>query len=269
MKTKWFKQISIILTLLFCMSVIHLPALAVDDNEGITTPAEYDAQTPGMDVETGTPPEYDGQTIEAFTWGIPGLDVLLKPDPGEAPQAFTETTQITLLDENDFRPFTPPGTGTVLDNATDGNEKEFYTITTDEGDVFYLIIDRQRNNENVYFLNAVTIDDLIALAEKSDRKSPNITSASPPTELSVDEEQSPAVTPEPETDTEPPSSNSTMYIVICVAAVGVGGAAYYFKIVKGKKDVIDEDEDYGDDEDEYGYEEEPEPDDDSDNSKVE
>jgi hypothetical protein len=38
----------------------------------------------------------------------------------------------------------------------------------DDG-VFYLIIDRQRNTENVYFLNAVTEEDLIALAEKNGR----------------------------------------------------------------------------------------------------
>ncbi|MCL1975899.1 MAG: DUF4366 domain-containing protein [Firmicutes bacterium] len=53
-------------------------------------------------------------------------------------------------------PFTPSGIDTVVDNATDGDDKEFYTISTADGDVFYLIIDRQRNSQNVYFLNAVT-----------------------------------------------------------------------------------------------------------------
>ena len=65
----------------------------------------------------------------------------------------------------DPKPFTPEGTGTVLDNATDQDGKEFFTITTAEEAVFYLVIDRQRGAENVYFLNAVTASDLLALAE--------------------------------------------------------------------------------------------------------
>ena len=63
------------------------------------------------------------------------------------------------------KPFTPEGTGTVLDNATDQDGKEFFTITTADEAVFYLVIDRQRGAENVYFLNAVTVSDLMALAE--------------------------------------------------------------------------------------------------------
>lgn len=65
-------------------------------------------------------------------------------------------------------PFTPAGTGTVIDNATDEDGKEFYTIMTPSENVFYLIIDKQREQENVYFLNAVTEKDLLALAEKSE-----------------------------------------------------------------------------------------------------
>jgi hypothetical protein len=34
------------------------------------------------------------------------------------------------------RPFTPPGTGETVDNATDGDGKEFFTITTPDENVF-------------------------------------------------------------------------------------------------------------------------------------
>ena len=63
-------------------------------------------------------------------------------------------------------PFTPDGTGTVVDNATDEDGKEFYTITTADESVFYLVIDKQKTSENVYFLNTVTVDDLLPLAEQ-------------------------------------------------------------------------------------------------------
>ena len=55
----------------------------------------------------------------------------------------------------------------MLDNATSEDEKEFYTIVTPDENVFYLVIDKQRDADNVYFLNAVTESDLMALAEKT------------------------------------------------------------------------------------------------------
>ena len=55
----------------------------------------------------------------------------------------------------------------MVDNATDGDGKEFFTIMAADESVFYLVIDRQRETENVYFLNAVTVADLMALAEHS------------------------------------------------------------------------------------------------------
>ena len=42
-------------------------------------------------------------------------------------------------------PFTPDGTGTVVDNATDEDGKEFYTITT--ADESFLSGDRQAENQ--------------------------------------------------------------------------------------------------------------------------
>lgn len=51
--------------------------------------------------------------------------------------------------------FTPEGTGTVLDSATgEDGDKQFYTITTEAGNVFYLIIDGKRDDNNVSFTAA-------------------------------------------------------------------------------------------------------------------
>ena len=41
-------------------------------------------------------------------------------------------------------PLTPSGQATVLDHATGEDGKEFFTITTADNNVFYLIVDRQR-----------------------------------------------------------------------------------------------------------------------------
>ena len=42
-------------------------------------------------------------------------------------------------------------TGTVVDNATDEDGKEFFTITTPSENVFYLVIDRQRTRQQRVF----------------------------------------------------------------------------------------------------------------------
>lgn len=84
-------------------------------------------------------------------------------EPQTEPAPVEETTEPEETAEPN--PFTPNGTGTVLDNATSEDEKEFYTIVTEDENVFYLVIDKQRDTENVYFLNAVTESDLMALAE--------------------------------------------------------------------------------------------------------
>ncbi len=71
--------------------------------------------------------------------------------------------------ETSLKPLTPNGTGTVIDNVTNEDGKEFFTITTPSKHVFYLIIDRQKNAENVYFLDAVTDKDLLSAGKERQR----------------------------------------------------------------------------------------------------
>ena len=129
------------------------------------------------------------------------------------------------------RPFTPDGTGTVVDNVTDGDGKEFFSIKTEDSNVFYLIVDRQRTTDNVYLLNAVTEQDLMSLAKSGDGKNvsavPDVSTITP-------------VTPEPaavEATSAPAKSggDNSMMILVVVIVIAVGGAGYYFKIVRPKQ----------------------------------
>ena len=61
-------------------------------------------------------------------------------EPQTEPAPVEETTEPEETAEPN--PFTPNGTGTVLDNATSEDEKEFYTIVTEDENVFYLVIDK-------------------------------------------------------------------------------------------------------------------------------
>ena len=149
-------------------------------------------------------------------------------------------------------PLTPDGQGSVLDNATGGEGKEFFTVTTADGEVFYLIIDRQKTGENVYFLNDVTLDDLKALAKSDEEPAP----APIPT---PEPEPEPAPTPTPEPEPEPEGKGGFGTLLLALAVVAVGGVAgWYFKIYRPKQqraaDLEDDyagEPDYGDGGDDY------------------
>ncbi|MDR0813292.1 MAG: DUF4366 domain-containing protein [Oscillospiraceae bacterium] len=132
--------------------------------------------------------------------------------------------------------FTPPGGGTVLDNASEANGKEFFTITATDGSVYYLIIDRRRGTENVYFLSAVTKEDLLGLAQSSGTVSvPGLTAPEPTAPTAAPTAPVPTDTPtEPPRQTEKSGGIGTIVFII-IAAAAAGGAAYYFKIAKPKK----------------------------------
>jgi len=165
----------------------------------------------------------------------------------------TEETQAPIPEG---KPFTPDGSGTVMDNILNGEGKEFFTVKTEDGNVFYLIVDRNRNSENVYLLNAVTEDDLKALAQKKNNAAGGGTSIVPTTETATTEQITQPTTAAPEPDKKPGGMNGGAIIFIIIAVIGVGGAGWYFKIYKNKKkpaatddDVDDSDDDSDDSED--------------------
>jgi len=271
MKTKWYKPLFTLLTLLLCMSVLYMPALAEEDDQETETQQE-DVEQPD-ETEYEAPPEYTGQPedtddetdIEAEAESEAEGAVAVNAETGEEIAIGPEGTPIIISDSIpeviELRPFTPPGSGTVVDNATDSDGKEFFIIKTVDDDIFYLIIDRQRNSQNVYFLNAVTELDLLALAQQHEREIPAGSGIILPSGKPGDERLGTEEPPDPEEPPAPSSSTGT-YITLGIAFLGAGCAAYYFKIVKGKKNTTGEmDDDYGDDDeglDEYGYDDDTE-----------
>ena len=210
----------------------------------------------------------DGGRFSVYAIDFAGnkSNVVWLDNPAAAPSIPAEPPQ----PPRQANPFTPDGQASVLDNAAEADGKEFFTFTTPDGNTFHLIIDRERNSDNVYFLNAVTESDLIALAEKSGNTISTGSSGipTPPPEEPPAETENP---PEPETPPEKKSNSGTLIFVI-IGALAVGGAGYYFKIVKPKQQgpdsYDDEDDDGGgdndtDDTDEMEFEDEkPEQDED-------
>ena len=161
--------------------------------------------------------------------------------------------------------------------------KEFYTIQAASGKVFYLIIDRDGEEEVVYFLTEITENDLLNVTSDNSETLPKNSAAlesqipvtesalpnnnteiddthevETPVEETTDESvEETEVEPEAETE-EPVKSNPLVgYLIMGIFGAGVIGAAYYFKVVKKKQDGdFVEDEDEEDDDEEYESESE-------------
>lgn len=163
--------------------------------------------------------------------------------PMEEPTEYTEevTGGMSWEELGTPKPLTPDGQGTVVDNATDSDGKEFFTITTADESVFYFVVDRQKTGNNVYFLNAVTVDDLMSLAEPGKEQSAPITAPEP------SPEPVPTSTPEPTSKEESAGNGNAGMILLVVAAAAVGGmAGWYFRIYRPKQQQAAELEDYPD-----------------------
>ena len=183
---------------------------------------------------------------------------------------------------------TPDGNLTLIDDIGTSTKagKQFITLESKNGNVFYLIIDRDdEGEETAHFLNQVDEADLMALT--GEEETPAVCSCTtkcvagavntscPVCAVNMTEcvgkEAKPEVPAEPtEPAAEEPEKKSGVggiLVVLLIVALGGGAAFYIFKQKKAKpqtKGSADlDDYDYGEDEDEYEfepYEDEPEQD---------
>ena len=183
---------------------------------------------------------------------------------------------------------TPDGNLTLIDDIGTSTKagKQFITLESKNGNVFYMIIDRDdEGEETVHFLNQVDEADLMALTGEEETPSVcscttrcvagTVNTSCPVGAVNMTEcvgkEAKPEVPAEPtEPAAEEPEKKSGVggiLVVLLIVALGGGAAFYIFKQKKAKpqtKGSADlDDYDYGEDEDEYEfepYEDEPEQD---------
>ena len=180
-----------------------------------------------------------------------------------------------------------PGTGDTTDSADKSSEsstseqgKEFYTIQTASEKVFYLVIDRDGDEEKVYFLTEVSENDLLNTtsdnSETLPKNSAALESAIPVKDAALDNnntdatgnkkqdgetveentEESTEEGSEPETTERKQDGSSFSYLIMGIAAAAVIGVVYVMKAKKKKENFIDDDEDELEDDYEEDYDDE-------------
>jgi hypothetical protein len=139
---------------------------------------------------------------------------------------------------------TPDGNLNLVDDVSgeQSESKQFITVTTKTGEYFYIVIDRAGGAENVYFLNLVDDSDLTALLGEE-----AVTEAVSESAVAAREATAPAVsiaaddkTPEPEKPAIPGAA------IGLAALLAIGGIAFYFIKVRGRKQRVRPDEDFTD-----------------------
>ncbi|MCM1193978.1 MAG: DUF4366 domain-containing protein, partial [Acetatifactor muris] len=158
--------------------------------------------------------------------------------------------------------------GDAQTEGESGQGKEFYTITTATDKVFYLVIDRDGEEEVVYFLTEITENDLLNATSDNNETLPK-NSAALESAVTAEESALPNNNGIPAEYTEETESGEEMesveeteytektesmeeateqnpvasYILMGAVAVLFVGGAYYFKVMRRKKERFLEDED--------------------------
>lgn len=132
------------------------------------------------------------------------------------------------------------GTATVTDYVND-DSKEYYTVTTKNGNNFYLIIDHRSSDNNVYFTKPVSELDLLTLAAEAGEVEEAVV------EQAQTEQEPIVVQPAEEADTGSGRNIIQEYLPYILLFALLCGGYYYFMIYKKKKAAVQEyDEDAAD-----------------------
>ena len=154
---------------------------------------------------------------------------------------------------------TPEGNLTLVDDIDEeqSDDLQYMTVTTRNGDYFYIIVDRSGSQQNVYFLNAVDAADILSImSDEEQEQYADMLDTSEEEETSIIVEDTTEEAETTVTSKENGTNSGLMTLIVFVLIGGVIAGGYYFvKIKPGRSQPnVDEDMEFYDDE-EYESEE--------------
>ncbi len=160
----------------------------------------------------------------------------------------TTVTEVTTVETTTVTADTDGNAELVEAVKKEDTERQFITVSAKDGSVFYIIIDHEGENENVYFLNKVDVADLNAILDPDGKNTVTEIVTAP-----VVTEATPTVTEPVEEET---NSLSKISGFLPLLGIGAFAAIYYFFKIRPKKNAIPDDYDSDDDGEDFEQEEE-------------
>ena len=167
----------------------------------------------------------------------------------EGQEDATNDSNVIMEETEPAPPLTPEGNAALVDDF--GGNKQLITVTTKNGNYFYILIDRANEDKEtaVHFLNQVDEADLMALMEDGQVKEepPAVCNCTEKCEAgavntacpvcAMDKSKCTGKTPEPpaadpEPEKEKPSGLNPAALILVLILLGGGGAFAYVKFIK-------------------------------------
>lgn len=194
---------------------------------------------------------YSGYMTLSDTGGEADGGLSLSIDPDKLSELFEQ-----LMGGGGGAALTPDGNLSLIDDigSSTRSGKQFITVETKNGNVFYLIIDRDDGGEEtVHFLNQVDEADLLTLMgddasatetpavcnckEKCAAGAVNTNCPVCKNNLSECSGKEPVTEPEPEPEQPEKKSSGGLLVIVLLLALAGGGAFAYVKFIKPKQGV--------------------------------
>ena len=194
---------------------------------------------------------YSGYMTLSDTGGEADGGLSLSIDPDKLSELFEQ-----LMGGSGGVALTPDGNLSLIDDigSSTRSGKQFITVETKNGNVFYIIIDRDdEGEETVHFLNQVDEADLLTLMgddapaaetpavcnckEKCAAGAVNTNCPVCKNNLSECSGKEPVTEPEPEPEQPEKKSSGGLLVIVLLLALAGGGAFVYVKFIKPKQGV--------------------------------
>ncbi|SFQ22970.1 protein of unknown function [Butyrivibrio proteoclasticus] len=167
-------------------------------------------------------------TATIFGMAGPSITAYAHVDPADIEAEETEPEPPAYDETEKMGPLTPDGNLTIVDDYGDPDKsgKQFITVTTKNGNIFYIIIDRDDEGEStVHFLNLVDERDILSLLDEDEIK--ELKGETDEEEMPAPVVEEPKEEPEPEPEPEKKGGSKVALIVIILLLAGAGGFYIY------------------------------------------